>query len=286
MTEQEQPQNTYFLDPESATEMARLIEQDRAMTKAMGGALSHLPKLSIRAQILDVACGPGGWVLDAAYALPLGAVSGVDISRIMIEYANARARSQGLTNVSFGLMDITQPLDFSDRSFDLVNARTLLGVLRRGAWPPFIAECSRILKPGGILRLTEPVDIGVTNSASTERLLDALKETLWKANYGFSANGRAFALLPALPALLRDAGYQNVHTNAFTMEFSADTPDWIDFYRNYQAVFLQSKPGCLKVGAITGEEFDTAYQQVLIDMNQPDFRGMATFVNVIGTKAL
>jgi hypothetical protein len=47
---------------------------------------------------------------------------------------------------------------------------------------------------------------------------------------------------------------------------------------------LQSKPLFLKVDALTEEEFNQAYQQMFIDMNQPDFRGLATFVSIIGTK--
>ena len=146
MTKEE---NTYIFDTESAVEMARLINQGRIITVAMGGPLSGIPDLPARAQIIDLGCGPGGWVLDVAYANPDAEVAGVDISKTMIDYANARARSQQLTNASFGVMDIRQPLDFSDASFDLVNARLLVAALRCENWEPFLAACTRILKPGG-----------------------------------------------------------------------------------------------------------------------------------------
>src|SRR5207248_7505587 len=98
-----------------------------------------LPKTTQLRQILDVGCGPGGWVLDVAFALPDAEVAGVDISRPMIDYAHARAMTQCLPNASFEVMDMTQPLDFPDGAFDLVNARSLCGVLRRDAWPAFMA---------------------------------------------------------------------------------------------------------------------------------------------------
>jgi ubiquinone/menaquinone biosynthesis C-methylase UbiE len=284
MDEQQQAQSTYFFDPESTAEMARLIEQDRTMTKAMGGPLAGLPDLPSNAQVVDLACGPGSWVLDTAYALPDSEIAGVDISRTMIDYANARARSQELTNASFGTMNITEPLDFSNHSFDLVNARTLFAVLHRNAWQPFLAECTRILKPSGILRLTEPVDIGVTNSAAAERLIAALVETLWKFGYSFSVDGRSFGLLPVLSALMREAGYQKVQIVGSVVEFSANTPAWVDFYNNYRVTLLQSKPLFLKGGVITEEEFDQCYQQMFIDMNLPDFRALATFASVIGIR--
>src|SRR6266536_6407820 len=128
-------EGSYALDPESPAELARLINVHRFMTRGMGGPLVGVPDPSALQQVLDLACGPGGWVLDVAFACPDAQVAGVDISKTMISYANARARSQGLQNASFEVMDITQPLAFSDHAFDLVNGRLLVGSLPRTAWP-------------------------------------------------------------------------------------------------------------------------------------------------------
>src|SRR5581483_12528370 len=114
----EPPINTYVFDSESPTEMARLINQDRTITQAMGGPLSGIPDPSGLQNILDLGCGPGGWVLDVAFALPAAEVEGMDISRIMVDYAHARARTQLLPNASFGVMDITEPFDLPDASYD------------------------------------------------------------------------------------------------------------------------------------------------------------------------
>src|SRR5947209_14425138 len=132
----------------------------------MGGPLTGIADPKALHDVLDLGCGPGGWVLDTAFENPHMEVAGIDISRIMIDYANARARTQQLPNASFGVMDITRPLEFPDASFDLVNARFLFAVLKRDAWSPFLDECTRVLRPGGILRLTESVDFGYTNSAA------------------------------------------------------------------------------------------------------------------------
>ncbi len=285
MAEPEEPvSETLTFDFDNATEMARLIEQDRRSNEAMGGPLTGLPVFPSGAQVIDLACGPGGWALDAAYERPDIEVAGVDTSRIMIEYANARARTQKRTNASFGIMDITQPLDFADASFDLVNARALQGVLRRDAWVPFIAECLRVLKPGGILRLTEGLDFGLTTSPAVERMLAALSQMFWKLGFGFSVDGRSFGVIPPLPAFLREAGYQDVHIAAFMIEFSAGMPAWIDFYHNYEIAFQRVKPVFASIGAMTEEAFDQDYHQVFIDMNLPTFRGVQTFASIIGTK--
>src|SRR5581483_605827 len=101
--------NSYVFDLNSPAELARLINQDRFLTQAMGGPLAGLPTLPAQAQVLDVACGPGGWVLDTAFEYPDVEVAGIDLSEPMITYAIARARAQGRTNASFGVMDIAQP---------------------------------------------------------------------------------------------------------------------------------------------------------------------------------
>src|SRR5689334_5681912 len=112
-------QHTYILDPESPTELARLIHFDQVVTRAMGGPLAEQPPTTIASmqRLLDLACGPGGWVLDVAYDNPHIEVEGVDISQAMIDYAYARAYTQKLPNATFGIMDINQPLDYSDQTF-------------------------------------------------------------------------------------------------------------------------------------------------------------------------
>ena len=59
--------NVYFNDPESGAEMARLIDQDRLITRCMGGLLPERSNdFSGIHRVLDIGCGPGGWVLELA----------------------------------------------------------------------------------------------------------------------------------------------------------------------------------------------------------------------------
>lgn len=284
--EKEPPKsNTYVLDSESPVEMARLIDLDRITTKAMGGPLVGVTALASGAKVLDLACGPGGWVLDVAFERPDVEVAGVDISAIMIAYANARARTQKLGNASFGEMNLTQPLDFSDNTFDLVNARLLAIVLRRTAWDAFLAECTRILKPGGILRLTEPMDIiGTTNSVAYNRVGSLLSQAAWQAGYGFSVDGNTMGLTHALPRTLRNIGYRNVHCLANTLEFSADCEPWQDVYRNTEALSTMMPQFFAKAGVATHEEAQQLFQQSYVDLLSADFRGLWHLVTILGDK--
>ena len=284
MTNNSSDENTYALDPESSAEMARLLNLDSLSTKGMGGIFVGLTETDIAGlrNVLDLACGPGGWVLDVAFAHPDIEVAGVDISRTMIDYANARARSQHLTNASFGVMNINQTLDFADGAFDLINARSLAAAIPGARWEPLIVECARLLRPGGILRLTEPVDLGVTNSPAHERIAALTLQALQRAGYGFSLDGRSFGLTHILPGLMRRSGFQRVQQKAHAIEFSADTDNWTDFYRNAEIGYYLGKSFLMKMGLVTQEEIDNLYQQMLIEMHFNTFRAMIHSVTFWG----
>jgi ubiquinone/menaquinone biosynthesis C-methylase UbiE len=117
--------------------------------------------------ILDIACGPGGWVLDLAFEYPKTKVVGIDISSTMVEYARVQAWTQGLENASFTVLNALQPLAFPDHPFDLVNARSLVGFMPDKAWPVLLQECTRVTRPGGVIRMTEFDEPGTTNSAAS-----------------------------------------------------------------------------------------------------------------------
>src|SRR5712691_2091916 len=151
----ENSENTYIIDTESAAEMARLIDQSRSMNEAMGSLFPESIDLSAIHSVLDVACGPGEWVQQVAALYPHIQVVGTDISNLMIRYAAQRARVQKLANASFQVMDARTPLAFADGAFDLVNARFIAAFLPRNEWPQVTKEFARLTRAGGTIVLTE-----------------------------------------------------------------------------------------------------------------------------------
>ena len=276
--------NTYIFDAEDSIEFTRLLSQDRYITRAMGGASAGWPELPEHAKILDLACGSGGWVLDVAYAFPKAEVSGVDNSRVMIDYANASARAQRIVNASFGIMDIMQSFDFADASFDLVHSRFLTAVLKREAWTPFVAECTRILRPGGIIQLVEGDDAGRTLSPALEKLNGLGMQALHQAGYGFSPDGHTFGMSPGLLRLLKQAGYHDLHLSTSTLDHSAASEGWADYYHNQTILLLEFKSLLLKSGLITAQEFDPLLHQTTADMHQEDFVAVGQIVSLWGRK--
>jgi ubiquinone/menaquinone biosynthesis methyltransferase len=96
--------------------------------------------------VLDLACGTGDITFAVAEKLPNGKAQGLDITKEMIELADAKRTSRNAANVSFQVGDIMK-MPFDDNSFDHVtcgyalrNVPDVEGALR---------EIRRVLKPGG-----------------------------------------------------------------------------------------------------------------------------------------
>ncbi len=281
---QEASENTYILDADSATEMARLLGQDFLLTRAMGGPLAELPDLSPVHDILDLACGPGGWALDVAYTYPNKEVTGVDISQQMIRYARAQAHARGQHNAHFRVMDLLTPLDIPDQSVDLVNARFLVGFMPASAWPALLHECTRIVRPGGFIRLTEP-ERSISTSPSLSRFETLVTTGLRQIGQSVSVEDSLYGLLPLLGHFLRQAGCTVIADRAHILEYWPGHPFFDSGYQNYRVLLSTIQPFLLKTGLASHEELEQLYQQAMTDMLQPHFCAVSLIRTVTGQKA-
>jgi len=282
-TDPSKNENNYIFDAESGTEMTRLLLQDRLLTQGMGGVFPPQFDLSHISTILDIGCGPGGWVLDVAFEHPEITLVGIDISQRMTSYAQTQAKVQGLDNTRFAVMDATKPLDFPANTFDFIHARLMQGFMRTDAWPKLLKECLRILRPGGFVRLIE-TEWGISNSLGHEKMVDLFTRAMYRAGQSFSPTGRQISITPMLPRLLKDAGYTNIQQEAHVINHSAGTPAHDGFYQNYMVGFKTSQPFFVKMGVTTLEEVEEVYQQMLIDMTSDDFCALWFLLSAWGRK--
>lgn len=274
-------ENTYFIDAENAAEMARLMHQDHLTTRGMGGLFPERTDFSSIEDILDIACGPGGWTLDVAFEHPDINVVGVDISQIMIQYARTQAKVQQLDNASFRVMDVLQPLDFPDNSFDLINSRFIFAFMPPTAWSKLIDECARIARPGGIIRLTE-TEWNLTNSLAYETLHGMTTKALKLAGRSFSPDGRNVGITPMLGSFLQQAQCRNIQQAAYVIDFSAGTAAHNSLYQNLMAFFKLVEPFLLNMGVTTSEEFDKLYHRMLDELALDSFRAISFILSVWG----
>jgi ubiquinone/menaquinone biosynthesis C-methylase UbiE len=256
------------------------------ITRAMGGLFVEHPDLSQVQSILDVYCGPGGWALETAFHYPGVEVVGIDCNRDMIDYARAQANVQGLINAYFIVMEACQALDFPGDTFDIVNARFIAPFLSKRAWPEAVQEFVRVTKPGGIVRLVEIDELGISNSRAHEKM---------KGLYGqaLAANGQSFhplagasqtCITPMLGRFLANAGCEEIQEQAYVLNYSAGQDAFRCNYENLKVLYKLGQPFLLAAGVATQEELDDLYESMLIEMLAEDFRALWYFLSVWGYK--
>jgi ubiquinone/menaquinone biosynthesis C-methylase UbiE len=261
--------------------MARLMSQDRLLTKNMGGLLARLDDLSTIHDVLDIACGSGGWVLDLAFANPEMDVVGCDVSHRMIDYAQTQAEVQGLSNAHFRVMDALKPLAFPDAAFDLVNARFISTFMSKEAWPLLLQECRRILRPAGTLRITE-FERGLSNSPAHERISTLFTQALQRSNRSYSPDGLHVGILPVLAGLFRDAGFEQTRAAMFGVDYSSGAEAHSEWYQDLLVLFRLAQPFIERAGAATSEELERIYQRAMVEMDLPEFRAILPCITVWG----
>jgi len=276
-------ESTYVIDAESGTEMARLINQERLLTRVMGGVFPEHFDLSHVSHILDIGCGPGGWVLDVAFENAKINVVGIDISQQMVEYARAHAEAQGMNNASFQVMNALESLAFDDNSFDVVNARYIQAFMMKTSWAPLMKEIMRILRPGGRVLLTDG-EWSISNSPAFEKMGAMLTHVGTLTGRSFSPDGRHIGITPMLGRFLRDAGFVDIQRKAHVLDFSAGAEDYGNTYQDLMAGLKLLEPFLVLAKVTTEEEFEELYQQALAELMLDSFCGVGYMLTVWGKK--
>lgn len=281
-----QEENTYLFDAESAEEMVRLMYQDALFTEGMGGFFAErYNDFTGIETVLDIGCGPGEWARDLAEAHSHVQVVGIDISRRMIEYAEAQKALRGLGNVQFLVMDATRPLAFPDGSFDLINARYLAGFLGATLWPQAVRDYWRLLRPGGYLRHTESEFFGASNSQSLETLAGLLTAALKKVGHSLVPQARSNGLVPGIASLLREVGFGEVAVAPHLIDYSYGTRAHALITRDWEIGYRLAFDILLKTGVADSlDQLQSLHESMLRDFADPHFLATHDLITTWGRK--
>lgn len=104
------------------------------------------------AQVLEVGPGSGYYSVEVARRIPDGRLTLLDIQPEMLEKSAERLRSAGIRNFSTQQAD-GKTLPFASGSFDALFMVTVFGEIEER--DAFLDEAARVLKPNGVLSITE-----------------------------------------------------------------------------------------------------------------------------------
>ena len=275
---------TYFVqDRSNEEELTRVALQDQMLTTGMGGVLPEQRQATSLQRVLDVGCGTGSWLIEAAKRYEgMTQLVGVDVSERMIEYAREQAEAQQVSErVQFRTMDALQMLEFPTDYFDLVNQRFGVSFLRTWEWPKLLHEYQRVTRPGGVIRITETDILIESNSPAFARLNSLFLKALTQAGYLFTPN--RYGVINELARLLERSGWYNVQTRAHALVFRAGTPQGQIFFEDIKHAYRTLVPFLRKWTSLP-DDYEELYQQALGEMQQPDFEATWNLLTSWGIK--
>jgi len=132
--------------------------------------------------VLDLGCGPGTITAGIARLVAPGRVIAVDVEPGVVEIAASNARTQGIENIDFRVMD-GYGMALEDDSIDFAHAHQ---VLQHVSDPvAILSEMARVTKPGGFIAVR---DSDYSSFAWYPRLPELDR---WMALYQATARGNS-----------------------------------------------------------------------------------------------
>lgn len=258
----------HIIDPTSGAETSRLWLQHMALHSC----LDLLPLLPPDDEqdlcLLDLACGAGHWLFDAAFELPSSTVIGIDPNVANVSYALAQARVRHCKNLSCEAMDLKGPLDLPHASFDLVYGHFLSSWLTQEDWPPLLTRCRSLLRPYGVLRLVEAT-AGYCNSPACEELSAYYEQALVLAGVRSAQEKPSFKVAE----LLRQAGYEQITEQVKRLDFSVGCTIHHTMSKVILMFFALVQPFLIKSGLVSAEMFKQLYGLMYGELHSLDFVG-------------
>ena len=158
-------------------------------------------------RVLDGGCGPGTITVGLASRVAPGDVLGIDRDEKQVAAATTMAQQAGVLNVRFEAGDILH-LPCSDASMDAVHLCCILTHILQPL--EALKEAWRVLKPGGIVSLRDPVFASTIWCPENSLLIEACQLIIRAIRYAGGDANRG----KDLGVLLHEAGYGDLHLSA------------------------------------------------------------------------
>jgi len=246
------------------------------MTKTvMGFVLQEQEDPSKFRRVLDIGCGPGGWLLEVAQAYPqIEKLYGIDISSMIIHHARQQAEQQNMMTgpkerIEFLPMDALLVLEFPRDFFDLVNFRFGVSFMRQWDWPKMLSEMNRVTRTGGIVRIVDgETNVLFSESKALSQFYELMTRALFRAGHLFKEEQSG--LIDELPSLLVRSGFQKIETRESVIEYRAGTELGDTWIKDIMYMFRTFRPFLHRYGC-DPKGCNEICQQATQDMQQPGF---------------
>ena len=216
--------------------------------------------------LLDAGCGLGEFAIELSRSVrPGGLVVGIDASRALIERAQSAARLAG-ADVDFQVASITD-IPFPDASFDAVRSERVLQHLDALERETAAGELLRVLRPGGVLQVSDPDHRQWAVTASDRDLANLVTEFV-------GTRGRTPEAGLLNGGLLHAAGAVNVELATFPIVFDV-VADW------FNALALEGWiESLIEEGRCTAERAEAFFGDLAAREQAGVFRGVGvSYVN-------
>jgi hypothetical protein len=235
--------------------------------------------------VLDLNCRTGAWAIDFALAYPGVTVTGMDSDAHALELARQTASVGNVKQVRFYHADLHAPLNFVDETFHLVHYQSIVRpAFQPCAWPAFLRECKRVMKPGGVINL-----VGFSpgpNSSEACRRIKALVDLLM-LRLGYSFSGEPGTHTPGVHfcRLLQEAGFMNCSYLIRPVNLGGwNNAAGRTSCQLLTAQIVQAKLLFVEQGLISSDDFDALLEQKGIDILEADFCASGALISAFATK--